>query len=114
MPDPVLNLATYNAPTPTPVDTTFTPAAIPAGVALDLTTTTVTDGVNTAPLSSVFKRVTSDKKLVIDGANALVTTGNIDSNGNEIDAPFDFEYDSTGQKFGAGTAFLQDAPSPSP
>ena len=35
----------------------------------------------------------------------FVTTGNIDSNGNEIDAPFDFEYDSTGQKFGAGTAF---------
>ena len=111
MTDPVLNLTTYNAPPATPVDTTFTPMA-PSSNVIDLRTTQVTDGTNTGYLSSVFKRVTSDQKVVIDGGAALVTTGAVGEDGEEIDAPFDFKYDPDGQKFGAGTAFLQDAPSP--
>ena len=65
-------------------------------------------------LSSIFKRVTSDQKVVIDGANALVTTGSADANGNEIDAPFDFEYDPDGKKFGAERHFCRTRRRPDP
>ena len=59
----------------------------------------MTDGTNVAYLSSVFK-INDDSKLMLD-SDVLVTDGT-----NE--ASFDFEYDTEGEQFGAGTAFLQD------
>lgn len=53
-----------------------------------------------ATLDSIIKKINNDGRLVIDVAAKY---------GDESqEAEFDFKYDSDGEKYGAGTAFLQD------
>ncbi len=97
-PPPALDLSMIYGISQDPVDLTYTSYAPPVVVPIDINMTPITDGTNVAYLSSIIKQVTATR-LVLD-AGAHVTDGT-----NE--APFDFEYDTEGEKFGAGTAFLQ-------
>ncbi len=69
---------------------------------IDIHSTIFRDGSNTATLSSIIKGIDSNNLMMID-AGAMVSDGTNES-------AFDFKYDPAGQKFGAGTAFLQDTP----
>jgi hypothetical protein len=51
-------------------------------------------------LSALIKRINEDGKLVLDGGVPIAADG--------VEKSFDFKYDETGDKLGAGTAFLQD------
>ena len=62
--------------------------------------TTTGAAIRASTLSTILDRVNSDGNLVID-VNALFR--DVDDN----EAIFDFRYDTEGEKFGAGTAFLQ-------
>ena len=113
----------------------FQDPAVPPVVAIDLAKTQVIDNSTTPPkvayLSSIIKGVTTDKKLAIsrfalvaddtkpDGQPlsdvlknatdylAIRTDASIwDQDDGEHE--FDFKYDESTEKFGAGTAFLQD------
>jgi hypothetical protein len=85
------------------------PVVLPVAVApitIDLQETKIIDSSGGTPkistLSSVFKKVTDDGKLVIDGASLIATSDTPDG------APFDYKYDEDGKVLGAGTAFLKD------
>lgn len=96
---PNLDLKTPYTTPPAVVNVPFVDLSI-VGQVIDLNNTIVTDGTTTAFLSSVFKGINGNQQILID-SGAIVSDGT-----NE--APFDFEYDGDGKKFGAGTAFLQD------
>ena len=64
----------------------------------------MTDGTNTALLSCILRLIVAEPA---QAAQLALSTDALVSDGT-TNAPFDFKYDSDGQKFGAGTAFLQD------
>ena len=102
MDKPTVNLKTPYTTPPAPLSVAFVDLAAALVAATDpvLTLTTrVTDGTNTSTLGSLIKSVTEDHKLTL-AADAQVSDGT-------QTAPFDFQYDADGKKFGAGTAFLQ-------
>jgi hypothetical protein len=75
-----------------------------AALVIDIRSTRIVDsesgGNAHATLDSVFKKINDEGKLVVDVAAKF---------GDESqEAEFDFKYDDGGQKYGAGTAFLQD------
>lgn len=72
----------------------------PTEAIIDIRKTIIVDSTTkeSARLDSFFKQI-KDKKLQMS-SEAVVSDG-------EHDAAFDFEYDYFGEKFGAGTAFLQ-------
>ena len=76
-------------------------------VVLDINKTGVTDGTSTALLSGVLKLIAAQPDNNQPAAQlALSSTAQVTDGTNA--AVFDFEYDTVGQKWGAGTAFLQD------
>jgi hypothetical protein len=100
---PNLDLTVDFAETTDPIQWTFQNYWQPAvnatpDQAINVNTTFITDGTNYAPLSSVFQGVNSGKIML------STTTVWTDGTNN---VPFDFEFDTDGNKFGAGTAFLQ-------
>ncbi len=81
--------------------------ALPLGIfGIDLHNTPVTDSVTDSigTLSTFFREVSTDGYLI---GNTAAWWG--DSQNNGINSKqFDFRYDTEGEMFGAGTAFLQD------
>lgn len=75
---------------------------IPTNMSIDIHTTQIYDSVTdeVSQLSSILREITADDGIVID-TEATFGDG---SNNKE----FDFKFDTDGEKFGAGTAFLQD------
>lgn len=71
---------------------------------IDLRKTKVMDSETkkSAPLITFFKKVDSDKKLIVDCD--ISKWGNAEEEDGKV---FDFKYDSEGEKMGAGTAFLK-------
>lgn len=70
---------------------------------IDLSSTPVIDSSNPGKggfFSDFIREITDDNELVIDTEAKFSDGENVES--------FDFKYDSSGEKFGAGTAFLQD------
>jgi hypothetical protein len=102
MDKPVLDLKTPYTTPPPPLNIPFVDLA--QTLVLDLRMTQVTDGTNTGQLSDVLavsgKKNDAGKTPVELSSQVVVTDG-------KNEAPFDFQYDTTGQKFGTGTAFLQ-------
>lgn len=77
----------------------------PTETTIDIRKTIIVDSANkeSARLDSFFKRI-KDSKLQMD-KDAIIGTGTYFA---DEAAPFDFKYDPDTQKYGAGTAFLQD------
>jgi len=72
---------------------------------IDLRTTMIRDSETeeSAPLITFFKKVDDDEKLIVDCD--IAKWGNSEEEDGKV---FDFQYDSEGEKMGAGTAFLNE------
>ena len=105
MQKPDLDLTTDFADPTSPVQWTFQNYWEPENgviqdASIDLEKTPVKMGDKVAVLKSVFSGIDDDGQLMLD-------TGTYWSDGDN-EAVFDFEFDTEGEQFGAGTAFLQD------
>jgi len=82
----------------------ITRKTLKSDVALDIHATRICDsstGVQReSTLADLIARVNEQGRIVVNG-DVLVREG-------EDEAPFDYKYDSTGEKMGAGTAFLEE------
>ena len=98
--DPKLKTPDYKANPYVPGNTATT---------IDIRKTIIADSANneTARLDSFFIRI-KDKKLQMD-KDAMIATGTYFDDKSGV---FDFKYDDTGKKYGAGTAFLQETVTP--
>jgi hypothetical protein len=107
---PVLNLEMLNGTQIKPIDTTFVPISPPPPIVTLTPDTKVSDGTNTGTLGDVFKvgaptGASSTGVLCLDIHAQFID--NSDPNQVVVGA-FNFEWDSVGNDWGAGTAFLQD------